>query len=199
MLNILNARGREHFGELNLLYMAGRPLGKQSVDVLKKLFDAAESVLEGGFQRSLEYDRRIWAKNAGHTFYNLGKSGYIKKIEKQPKGKKNRSFFHLTPKGRWQVLKYLHLEKIRKKWDKRWRIVIFDIPEDNKKWRERSRYKLKALGFHALQESVYITPYPVTQELDKYLEDWKLREYFRYITVTEIDDEPELKKKFDLK
>jgi hypothetical protein len=36
--------------------MAGRPLGKESVDILTKLFSAAESVLEGGFRRSLEYN-----------------------------------------------------------------------------------------------------------------------------------------------
>jgi len=177
--------------------MAGRPLGKQSVDILTKLFDAADSILEGGFRRSLEYDKRIWAKNAGHAFYNLEKSGYVK-VEKKLKGKKNQSFFHLTPKGRLSVLKYLHLEKIRKKWDRHWRIIIFDIPEDNKKWRERLRFKLKSLGFHALQKSVYITPYPVLTDLDKFLEERKMRQYFRYITVQEIDGEDELKKQFDL-
>jgi len=178
--------------------MAGRPLGKESVDILTKLFNAAESVLDGGFRRSIEYDRRIWAKNAGHAFYYLEKSGYVK-AEKKQRIKNNQSFFHLTPKGRLSVLKHLHLEKIRKKWDGHWRIIIFDIPEDNKKWRERLRFKLKALGFHALQKSVYITPYPVLKELDKFLEERSMRRYFRYITVTEIDGEDELKEEFDLK
>ena len=46
--------------------------------------------------------------------------------------------------------------------------------------------------------SVYITPYPVLDELDRLLKERKLRDYFRYITVTEIDGEEELKEKFNL-
>ena len=128
--------------------------------------------------------------------YDLKRSGYIH-IKRD---KNNRSFFHLTPKGKLQLLKYLHLEKLVKaKWDKQWRVIIFDIPESLKKWRGYLRVDLKNLGFHHLQESVYITPYPVTGELDQLLKECNLRKYFRYLTVSEVDGLEELKKQFNLK
>ena len=46
--------------------------------------------------------------------------------------------------------------------------------------------------------SVYITPYPVLDELDRLLKERNFGYYFRYITVTEIDGEEELKEKFNL-
>lgn len=141
---------------------------------------------------------RVYYRPYYQQVHKLARSGYVK--IKKDKGAKNQSFFHLTPKGRLSILKYLHLEKLKiRKWDKHWRVIIFDIPEKLKKWREYVRNEFKNLGFHPLQESVYITPYPVTGELDELLKEWGLRKYFRYLTVTEIDDARELKKEFDLK
>jgi len=35
--------------------------------------------------------------------------------------------------------------------------------------------------------------------LDQYLKEWNLRKYFRYLTVSEIDNEDEFKEIFGLK
>lgn len=51
------------------------------------------------------------------------------------------------------------------KWDGKWRLVMFDIPEKNKKAREALRYKLKELDFLRLQDSVWVTPYPCDDEI----------------------------------
>lgn len=50
-------------------------------------------------------------------------------------------------------------------WDKRWRLVIFDISEEQKKARNALRQKLKDLGFVKLQKSVWITPFPCNDEI----------------------------------
>jgi len=50
-------------------------------------------------------------------------------------------------------------------WDKKWRMVIFDIPEERKIAREALRQKLKDLGMVKLQNSVWITPYPCEDEI----------------------------------
>ncbi|MEK6879451.1 MAG: hypothetical protein AABY22_07590, partial [Nanoarchaeota archaeon] len=42
-----------------------------------------------------------------------------------------------------------------KKWDKKWRLVIFDIPEKKSKERHTLSIKLKDLGFYPLQKSVF--------------------------------------------
>jgi DNA-binding transcriptional regulator PaaX len=78
--------------------------------------------------------------------------------------------------------------------------LIFDIPENRKKLREYLRTRLKQnWEFYPLQKSVYLTPYPVPVELNKYLTEQNLEKYIRYLTVTEIDGEEELKAYFDLK
>ena len=174
---------------------SGRKLGKISLEILKKASAAGIAAFNDLVDMGNEYPLSRYRARY-NAVYNLRRQGYLQ-IENN---KKNQSFFHLTPKGKLQILKYLHLEKLQgKKWDGRWRIIIFDIPESLKKWREYLRNHLKNLGFRALQESVYITPYPVTGELDEILNEWGMRKYFRYITVLEIDGENVLKKKFGLK
>lgn len=51
------------------------------------------------------------------------------------------------------------------KWDKKWRIVIFDIKEDKKTVRDAMRRHLKRLGFYPLQKSVFATPYACNEEI----------------------------------
>lgn len=173
----------------------GRKLSEESLRVLKVVLKSGALTMNEfvGMQlaNQIPWDHRsVFLK-----LYNLRRSGYVALREKR-----NQSFFHLTPKGKLQILKYLHLEKLKTgKWDGRWRVIMFDLPERMKKWREHLRGEIKALGFYALQESVYITPHPVTGELDKFIKKWNLREYFRYLTVSEIDKEEELKAVFGLK
>lgn len=52
------------------------------------------------------------------------------------------------------------------KWDGRWRMVMFDIPDYNKKARDALRNKLRILGLHTIQESVFLTPYECEKEID---------------------------------
>src|SRR3989344_3419862 len=59
-------------------------------------------------------------------------------------------FARLTAKGKERFLQHqfniLALPRA-KRWDGKWRIVLFDIPEPKKKIRDSLRRKLKALGF----------------------------------------------------
>jgi predicted transcriptional regulator len=171
----------------------GRKLSELSISILENLYKDGKEAVQAMIEVH-DYDRFVRLRLYKQVD-NLHRHGFVKKVTK-----KNQSFFHLTPKGKLAILKYLHLEKLQKtKWDGRWRVAIFDIPEDLKKWRNYLRSELRNLGFEKLQESVYITPYPVTGELDELLNEWGLRDYFRYLTVTEIDGEPDLKKQFRIK
>ena len=70
-------------------------------------------------------------------------------------------------------------------WDKKWRLVIFDVPEKHKKAREALRRKLKDLDFLWLQDSAWVTPYPCDDEIRF------LREIFNIpfnVDVFEISD-----------
>lgn len=75
-----------------------------------------------------------------------------------------------------------------KKWDGRWRLVMFDIPEDIRKARSALSVKLKLLGFYQLQKSAWAHAYPCEQELEL------IRQVFRipasciiYAEITKID------------
>ena len=54
-------------------------------------------------------------------------------------------------------------------------------------------------GFLKLQHSVYISPYPFNREAVKYLKKTGLISFIRMLKVEEMDDDKDLKKKFDLK
>lgn len=84
------------------------------------------------------------------------------------------------------------------KWDGKWRIVIFDIPEFNKQLRDTLRLKLRQLGLIELQKSVFIHPYECRNEIDFVIELYGPCRYVRFIEAVSIDTELQLKKKFHL-
>jgi phenylacetic acid degradation operon negative regulatory protein len=52
----------------------------------------------------------------------------------------------------------------RRRWDGRWRLVLFDVTESRRGLRDKLRYYLRNHGFGYLQNSVWITPDPVDEE-----------------------------------
>lgn len=84
------------------------------------------------------------------------------------------------------------------RWDKRWRIVIFDIPEKKRKMRNSLRNKLSFLGFIEYQHSVFVYPYPCRDEIDFIVEFFEAREYVRYGEVVNFTNDAELKLRFNL-
>ena len=57
-----------------------------------------------------------------------------------------------------------------KKWDRKWRIILFDIPEKIRKARDVFRYHLNQLGFYEFQKSVFVHPYNCKDEIDYLIE-----------------------------
>jgi len=66
------------------------------------------------------------------------------------------------------------------RWDKRWRVVFFDIPEKLRAGRDALRNKLREFGFREIQKSVWIYPYPCKDQIDFVVEVFELRNYVRY-------------------
>lgn len=107
----------------------------------------------------------------------------------------------LTDKGKKRILKY-DIDKIEIKkpnsWDKLWRLVIFDIPEDNNIGRKALVAKLKELGFYPMQKSVFIHPHECKDEIDFITEIFELSPYVRFLRVKDIDIDLDLKNRFHL-
>jgi len=107
----------------------------------------------------------------------------------------------LTDKGKEKALTYnLDEMKIKKpkKWDGKWRIVLFDIPEKARKLRDIFRHHLKNLGFFEFQKSVFIHPYDCKDEIDYLIEFYNARKFVRFIIADSIDNEMHLKSRFNL-
>ncbi|MEK7178601.1 MAG: CRISPR-associated endonuclease Cas2 [Patescibacteria group bacterium] len=86
-----------------------------------------------------------------------------------------------------------------KKWDKKWHLVIFDIPEKKNKERRALSVKLKDLGFYPLQESVFIYPYDCRNEIGFICSFLDIDRYINYCVVDTLDKkEGNLRKFFNL-
>lgn len=110
---------------------------------------------------------------------------------------------NITEQGRRKVLEYKlddMVIKPQKSWDKKWRLVIFDIPEEKKLARNILREKLKEIGFSMVQKSVFILPYPCKDEIDYIRELYELYKYVNYFEVSVLDAqiEKKLKNKYKL-
>ncbi len=86
-----------------------------------------------------------------------------------------------------------------KKWDQKWQIVFFDIPEINKQARDRLVGKLKELGFRQLQRSVWVFPYPCREEIAIVTHQYGISRFVTYIETSFIDSEEKLKARFPFK
>lgn len=87
---------------------------------------------------------------------------------------------------------------IPRRWDKKWRLVMFDFPAQHEKARHSFRIKLEDLGFKLYQRSVFIYPYECHQEVHTVAQWFGVDEHVRYIVATEIHDMRRFAKEFDL-
>lgn len=130
----------------------------------------------------------------------IGRRAFYNAISRMKKAKlieeREGRTFHITEKGK---LKILWLHRPQKKWDGKWRIVVFDIPEKKKELRNFFRAKLKELGFRFLQESVWISPYNIADKVEDLINQSGTSHFVHYLVVEEIDNKDVLKKLFHLK
>jgi phenylacetic acid degradation operon negative regulatory protein len=106
----------------------------------------------------------------------------------------------LSEKGKLRILnmRFKHLNIKREKWDGKWRMVAFDIPEGCKKGRNALRYRLRMAGFREVQESLFLYPYDCEKEIRDFIELFKLQKYVRFGLLDFIDGQEGLKVIFKL-
>ena len=120
-----------------------------------------------------------------------------RQIEIRSKGRKQ--FFKLTKKGKLNaLLKKLEAKQRPEKWDGKWRVIVWDIPESSRKQRDQIRHFVKTRGFFQLQLSVFITPFPLPVDAVAYLRESELINFVRFLLVEKMDYETELIKHFKL-
>jgi len=168
------------------------------LDILKVGGIFALIVLAPNAVQILKFFNKKYPKRDFINSWNyLKKQNYVAIIDKN-----DHSVIRLTTKGKKQAFKYfLNDLKIKKpkKWDNKWRLVVFDIPEAKRLARDVFRAKLKELGFLKLQDSVFILPYPCKKEINKILDFYNLQKYVYYIEAEKISSDDKIKKFYKIK
>ena len=124
--------------------------------------------------------------------YKLVKKGLLKF---------NGRYYELTEDGKRTLRKWeftdFKLEK-PKRWDKKWRIIIFDISEKRRKQRDQVRGLFTRAGFYRLQDSVWTYPYDCEDIIGLLKTDFGVGKEVLYIIADEIENDLRLREEFGL-
>ncbi|MBI4812423.1 hypothetical protein HY798_03225 [Candidatus Falkowbacteria bacterium] len=124
------------------------------------------------------------------------KSGLIR-FEKKDQG----TYVRLTEEGEQKLLRY-RLQEIKidkpKKWDKKWRVIIFDIKEHKKTRRDELRKEFVNFGFLRLQNSVWVYPYECEELIIMLKSYYSFGKDVLYMVVDKIENDKWLKEEFKL-
>ncbi|MBI5798998.1 MAG: hypothetical protein HZB10_03630 [Candidatus Yonathbacteria bacterium] len=105
----------------------------------------------------------------------------------------------ITREGKRKVLEYnideMELKRPRR-WNGKWHIIIFDIPESKKNARYALNRKVREFGLYPLQKSVLVSPYLCRNEIDFIGEFFGVRDHIIYITADEIEGAEKVKRHF---
>ena len=146
--------------------------------------------------------RKEWLEINRVSLYRTIRKLYISRLVHMTENKDGSTTVVLSEKGKNKALTY-NLEALRivpmKRWDGKWRMVAFDIPEGRKKARDALARVLKNAGFYKLQKSIFIHPFECKDEIDFVIEFFNVRPYVRTILVSSLDNEIHLRKIFRLR
>jgi hypothetical protein len=111
------------------------------------------------------------------------------------------TIIQLTATGRRTIQRYnwenLVIERPAR-WDGRWRVVLFDIPESQRVARDLLRAKLQALGFVFIQKSAWVNPFPCEHIIASFRELYEVGSCVTTLIAEGIDNEDRLRRKFQL-
>ncbi len=89
--------------------------------------------------------------------------------------------------------------KTPQRWDGKWRLVIFDIPERQRITRDKIRMLVSRLGFLRLQNSVWVYPYDCEEVVTLLKTDLKIGKAVLYIIADAIEFDKPLRQHFNLR
>ena len=154
---------------------------------------------------------------ATNMFQILGRTGALDRLKYRSKGvlarlkqkgeiefveRDGKKYAQLTDRGEKAL--DLNREKLKiidnkpKKWDRRYRLVMFDIPEKHKKVREHLRFEMQEIGFLRIQDSAWVYPYDCEEFIALLKADLHIGKDVLYTVVEEIGNGKWIRKHFGL-
>jgi DNA-binding transcriptional regulator PaaX len=116
---------------------------------------------------------------------------------------RGKRYLSITEKGK----KELAFEQARvaletrkkKRWDGKWRMVVFDIPERRRRTRFRLRAVMQEVGFVRLQDSVWVYPYDCEDFIALLKAELKIGKDVLYAIADTIEYDRAIRSHFGLK
>lgn len=117
--------------------------------------------------------------------------------------KKNaRGFLEITEAGaRHLALQQARSEKpasAKRRWDGRYRLVMFDIPQRRRGVRDRLRSLMREFGFLRIQDSVWLSPYDCEDLVALVKAELRVGRDVLYAVVDQIDNDAWVREHFSL-
>ncbi len=119
-------------------------------------------------------ERPVKKSELGLVLKRLREKGLVEQVKL-----KNDVIIKLTEEGKGLIGGFEE-----KDWDGKWRVVIFDIPEEKRIIRNLFRRNLKKWGFKHLQKSVWMSKRDVFNKLEAYIKDLGIE---KWVVVMEVD------------
>lgn len=124
--------------------------------------------------------------NTSRLLYDLKRQALI-----DVTGQAGRIRYTLTPAGAYR-LQELALNEIAiarpKKWDKRWRLVAFDVPVNQNRQRQKFVAKLQSLNFFMLQKSLWVHPFPCFSEIEEIASHYNVLRHCSLMEIAKTDE-----------
>ena len=140
-----------------------------------------------------KYNLKYRAKTAAGRLVVKKYAVWIKKDSKK--------YLQITPSGR-KALEFeqtkFDLKNQKKKWDGRWRMVVFDVPERRRKVRNRLCAIMGEVGFVRLQDSVWVYPYDSEDFIALLKVELKIGKDVLYAIADTIENDKGIRKHFRL-
>lgn len=144
-----------------------------SLSTMQEIFLLLEDEKEVPFYR---LDR--WGRPARGALAKLKSLGFITKTAVAEE-----AYYMITPKGESYLDDVLDILKSKESWDKKWRLVMFEIPEKNRALRDKLRRELTNMGLGLLQSSVWISPTEIKDKVNQINLKLEANQQIKYFEV----------------
>ncbi|GEL77027.1 phenylacetic acid degradation operon negative regulatory protein PaaX [Tenuibacillus multivorans] len=104
----------------------------------------------------------------------MSKQGWV-----QSEKRGNKSYYFLTEQGKARMDeagRRIYQEE-SPSWDERWRILVYNIPEEKRNLRDQLRKELVWSGFGLLSNSCWITPNPLEEQVHRLIDKYDIASY----------------------
>jgi len=136
-------------------------------------------------------NKHRFAFQTRNTLTRLSQQGLVRFVHKD-----GDRYVELTNRGREHIIRMQKLPT-RGRWDGRWRVVMFDVPERRKRTRDTLRYRMRELGFVRFQDSAWIFPFDCEDIVELVKTELRLGSNVQYM-IADIANDLRWRKEFSL-